>query len=237
MLLRLLRGMFRAPALTVAATLCIAIGIAATTAVTTLANAVLLRPVPFPDADRLVRVWLEEPGVDPRVSLSIPEARELMDVDVFEHVLPTARVPAVAVHRDGAERLRGEAITPDYFERLGIRPAAGRLLQASDHASDAPSAIVIGHGLWTRAHGGSPAAVGTTLWTQRAVYTIVGVAPQGFTGTVEDDEVEFWVPLERYEPQTTITDRDSRQTWMIASVRPSASYEEAVAAIGRITDS
>lgn len=145
-----------APALTVAATLCIAIGIAATTAVTTLANAVLLRPVPFPDADRLVRVWLEAPGVDPRVSPSIPEARELMDVDVFEHVLPTACVRAVAVHKDGAERLRGEGVTRDYFERLGIRPAAGRLLQAPDHASDAPGAIVIGHGLWTRAYGGSP---------------------------------------------------------------------------------
>ena len=95
--------------------------------------------------------------------------------------------------------------------------------------------MVIGHGLWLRAYGASPSVIGTVLRTQRASYTIVGVAPQGFTGTVEDDEVEFWIPLEQYEPRTMITDRDSRQTWLIASVRASASTAEVAAVIDGMT--
>lgn len=235
-LMRLCRGLVRTPALTVAATLCIAIGVAATTAVATLANAVLLRPAPFPDADRLYRIWLEEHGVDSRVWLSIPEARDIQPSDVFEQVLATARVRAIAVHRDGAERLRGEGVTRGYFERLGLRPAIGRLLQDADHGAATDPVIVIGHRLWTRAYGASPAAIGSVLRTQRAAYTIVGVAPQGFSGTVEDDDVEFWVPVDHYEPRGAASDRDSRQTWVLASVRPGvteAAVRESVEAMSR----
>jgi putative ABC transport system permease protein len=233
---RLVRGLVRTPALTVAATVCIAIGVAATTAVATLANAVILRPVPFPDADRLYRIWLEEPGIDSRVWLSIPEALEIQPSDLFEQVLPTARVRAIAIHGDGAERLRGEGVAPGYFERLGLRVALGRPLHADDHASAAAPAIVIGHRLWTRAYGASLGAIGTILRTQRAAYTIVGVAPPGFNGTVEDDDVEFWVPIEHYEPRATIADRDSRQTWALVSVRPgvdAAAVAESVEALTR----
>lgn len=215
----LLRGLVRSPSLTIAATLCAAIGVAATTAVATLANAVLLRPVPFPDADRLVRVWLEEPGVDPRLSLSIPESRDLHQLPVFEQAFATARVRVVGVHNDGAERLRGEGVDRGYFERLGLRAEIGRLLEPADHRADAPPVIVIGHGLWTRGYGANPAAIGTTLRTQRGAYTIIGVTPRAFLGTVEDDQVEFWMPIEQYEPVTMITDRNVRQTWFLGALR------------------
>lgn len=131
-----LRGLLRSPDLSLAATLCIALGAAATTSVATLANAVLVRPVPFPDADRLLRVWLEEPGV-PRVSLSIPESREIHGLAAFDKVLATARVRAVTVLADGAQRLRGESVDRGYFETLGLRAAAGRLLTSDDHRPDA----------------------------------------------------------------------------------------------------
>jgi putative ABC transport system permease protein len=218
----LVRGLVRSPALTIAATLCTAIGVAATTAVATLANSVLLRPVPFPDADRLVRVWLEEPGVDPRVSLSIPESRDLQQLPVFEQAFATARVRVVGVHNDGAERLRGEGVDHGYFERLGLRPEIGRLLQAEDHRPAAPPVIVIGHGLWTRGYGGRSSVIGATLRTQRGAYTIVGVTPRSFLGTVEDDQVEFWMPIEHYEPKTMIADRNVRQTWFLGALRPGA---------------
>jgi hypothetical protein len=101
--LRLIRGFVRTPALTIAATLCIAIGVAATTAVATLANAILLRPMPYPDADRMYRIWVEEPGVDPRIWLSIPEAQRIQPSDVIDRVLTTARVrsPFIRVARNG----------------------------------------------------------------------------------------------------------------------------------------
>src|SRR5678815_3002821 len=92
-----LRGVLRSPGLSLAATLCIGLGIAATTAVATLANAVLFRPVPFPDAGRLTRVWLDEPGVDSHVSLSIPESREMLGVPAFDAATATTRTRAVPI--------------------------------------------------------------------------------------------------------------------------------------------
>ena len=232
---RLLRGLLRSPALTIAATLCTAVGVVATTAVATLANAVLLRPVPFPDADRLVRIWLEEPGVDPRFSFSIPESRELRHLPVFEQVFATARVRVVAVHADGAERLRGEGVDRGYFERLALAPAAGRLFTATDHDPSAPAVIVLSHGLWTRVFGADPRAIGSTLRTQRGAYTIVGVTPRWFNGTVEQDLVEFWLPIEHYEPRTMIQDRESRQTWVVASLAHGATPADAAAALEATT--
>ena len=232
----LLRGLVRTPALTIAATLCTAIGVAATTAVATLANSVLLRPVPFPDADRLVRVWLEEPGVDPRISLSIPESRDLQRLPVFDQAFATARVRVVGVHNDGAERLRGEGVDHGYFERLGLRPEIGRLLQAEDHRPAAAPVIVIGHGLWVRGFGARPSVVGSTLRTQRGAYTIVGVTPRAFLGTVEDDQVEFWMPIEHYEPTTMITDRNVRQTWFLGALRPGVTQADLEQVLATTTD-
>jgi putative ABC transport system permease protein len=229
-----LRGLLRSPGLSLAATLCIALGAAATTSVATLANAVLVRPVPFPDADRLLRVWLEEPGV-PRVSLSIPESREIHGLDAFDKVSATARVRAVTVLADGAQRLRGESVDRGYFETLGLRAAAGRLLTDDDHRPDAPPAVILSHGLWTRSFGASPAAIGTILRTQRSAFTIVGVASRGFTGTVEDDEVEFWIPIEHHEPRAALQDRTVRQTWIIARLAAGTQAPAASAQLDALT--
>ena len=214
------RGVLRSRGLSLAATLCIGLGAAATMSIATLANAVLLREPPFPHADRLVRVWLDEQGVDPRVMLSIPESREIRALPAFDAAFGTARVRAVAVTGDGAERLRGEAVDRGYFDLLDVRPAAGRLLDARDHREDAAPAIVLGHGLWMRAYGGDPSVIGSTLRTERATYTIVGVVPRSFTGTVEDDMVEFWTAMEHHEPRTAIADRDVRQSWILARLAP-----------------
>jgi hypothetical protein len=155
---------------------------------------------------------------------------------VFDATFATARVRAVAVAGDRAERLRGEGVDAGYFEILGLRPALGRLLEPGDHRPGAPAVVVLGHGFWQRAFGGSASAIGSTLKTQRAVYTIVGIAPRGFTGTVEDDQVEFWTAIEKYEPQRMLTDPDARQTWMLARLAPGADLAAAatqVTSLGR----
>ncbi len=213
-----MRSLWRAPGLGAAAILCIGLGTAATTTVATLVSATLLRPVPFPSAERLVRIWFDEPNVNSRISLSIPELGEFARMSSFDAFLGTARVRAVALFGQGAERLRGEAVSSGYFEALGIRPAAGRLLDAADHVSDAPPVVVLSHGTWLRHYGGDP-VVGRELRTERAVYTIVGVAQQGFDGTVENDIVEFFIPLHQYEPRPVATNRTARQSWVIARLR------------------
>ena len=205
-ILQALRSVRRAPALGIAAVLCIGLGASATTTVSTLVSATLLRPVPFPDAERLVRIWFDEPGVNARVSLSIPEIGDFARMRSFDAFAGTARVRTALRLEQGAERVRGEAVSRGYFDMLGIRPAIGRLLAAADHAPDAPAVIVLSHGTWARHYGSDAAIVGRELRTERAVYTIVGVTEEGFDGTVEDDIVEFFVPLERYEPVSLTTD-------------------------------
>jgi predicted permease len=224
----ILRSLRRSPGLALAAATCIAVGSASTTAVSTLADVALLRALPFPDAERLTRIWLDEKGVDSRQWLSIPEAQEIEAAATsFDAVLITARVRAVVLFGNGAERLRGEGVNSGYFQTLGLRPVLGRFFEAADHATGAPRVIVLSHGTWMRGFGGDSGVIGRAIRSERAVYTIIGVAPRGFTGTVEDDLVEFWIPVEQYEPASIVADRTVRATWTIGRLRPGASIAAA----------
>lgn len=215
-----MRSLWRAPGLGLAAIACIGLGTAATATVATLVSATLLRPVPFPEADRLVRIWLAETDGNPRLELSIPDVADFSRMSSFDAFLGIARVRLVALLTSGAERLRGEGVTTGYFETLGLRPSLGRLLLPSDHRADAPSVVVLSHGTWMRHYGSDPAVIGRELRTERATYTIVGVAQPGFAGTVESDIVEFFIPIEQYEPRTMIANRNVQVTWIIARLKP-----------------
>jgi predicted permease len=230
-----IRSVARAPRLSLAAVCCVAVGAAATGAVATLVGATLLRPLPFPEAERLVRVWFED-GTDPRRGLSIPELRDLGTLRSFDRVLGTARSRIVALFDHGAERMRGEAVTAGYFETLGVQPGLGRLLGDEDHQAGAPPVAVLAHATWTTRYGGDATALGKTLRTERTVYTVVGVAPPGFGGTVEQDAVEFWAPVGHYEPASLRENRRSRPAWAIARLREGTTPEAAtaeLAALGR----
>jgi predicted permease len=215
-----MRSLWRAPGLGLAAIACIGLGTAATATVATLVSATLLRPVPFPDANRLVRIWLDEAGVNPRIELSIPDIADFSRVSSFDAFLGIARVRVVALLAHGAERLRGEGVTVGYFETLGVRATLGRLLLPSDHRADAPSVVVLSHGTWMRHYGSDPAVIGRELRTERATYSIVGVAQPGFAGTIENDIVEFFIPIQHYEPAAIITNRNVQVAWVIARLKP-----------------
>lgn len=222
-----LRSLRRAPGLGVAAILCIGIGAAATTTVATLVAAILLRPVPFPAADRLVRVWFDDPGANARISFSIPDVADFAAMPSLDAFVATARVRVAARLDNGAERMRGESVSRGYFDVLDLHAAAGRLLDDGDHAADAPPALVLSHGTWMRYYGGDPGVVGRDFKTEEAVYTIVGVTPRGFDGTVEDDVVQFFIPIERYEPRVLTTLRTQRPTWVIGRLKAGTSIAAA----------
>jgi putative ABC transport system permease protein len=234
---RVVTSLRTTPMLSLAAVLCAAIGVSATTTTAALFSAVAVRSVPFPAADRLVRIWLVNQATgDARGSLSIPELRDLDEsITSFDAFLGTARSRAVAIFDSGAERLRGEGVTPDYFPALGLTPQLGRLLTSDDFSPSAPRVAVIGAQLWARHFGRDPGVVGRPLRTEAAVYTIVGVAPAGFAGTVEADIVELWMPLPQYLPAALIDARASRSAWAIGRLAPGravAELESELAALG-----
>ena len=212
---------------TLAVIACIALGTAAVGAVLTLVGAALLAPLPFPESGQLHRVWLAADDGDGRMDLSLPEAQELaVGLDGLGELAIVARSRTVARLPGGAERLRGEAVTSNYFDLVGKAPALGRAFTAGDFAADAPAAVLISDALWRRAFAADPAAVGLSVATEERALTIVGVMPPGFNGSIENDDVEYWLPLPQYIPARIIEDRSARQTWTLlrldAAVPPSA---------------
>src|SRR5690606_19287572 len=112
-------------------------------------------------------VWLAEADGDPRIDLSLPEARELGSAMAgLGEWAVVARSRAVTRLPGGAERLRGEAVTPNYFAMLGIAPALGRGFLDTDYAADAPPAVLLSDALWRRAFGADPGVVGRSLPTE-----------------------------------------------------------------------
>lgn len=222
-LLAAARGLLRAPAATVLTVICIALGVAASATALSLAWTVTIRPLPFPDADRLARVWLAS-DTDPRLDLSIPDLADVAAaVPAFDVFAGTARTRFVALLEDGAARLRGEAVTADYFGLLGVSAARGRLFGSADHGPGAPPVALISAAAWRRYFGSDPAVVGQPLRTENATFEIVGVLEPGFDGSVESDVVEFWIPLDQYLPATAAQLRLARQSWAIGRLAPGAS--------------
>jgi putative ABC transport system permease protein len=231
-----IRSLLRSPRLSLAAVLCVSLGAAATSSIATLVSAAVVQPLPFPSAERMVRVWFDDPGVNSRVSLSVPDVLDLSGLSCFDAVLGTARVRVVALLEGGAQRMRGEAVSPGYFQALGIQPARGRVFSADDDRADAARVVVLSHRTWVSRYGSRDDAIGEPFRTERAIYTIVGVAQPSFSGTVEDDVVEFWTPLAQIEPATDLTSRAERGSWAIGRLRNGTSADAAageVAALGR----
>jgi putative ABC transport system permease protein len=217
--------------------ICIAIGVAASATAMSLAWTVTLRPLPFPDGGRLVRVWLASVQ-DPRLDISIPDIGDVASgVPAFDAFAGTARSRIVALFDHGAERLRGEAVTPDYFEMLGVSARQGRVFGAADHDPGAPRVALISGATWRRHYGGSPDVIGKTLRTESTTYEIVGVLQDGFDGSIENDIVEFWLPLSQYQPAMLAQSRMSRQSWVIGRLRPGATIAQAQQQLDRLSTS
>ncbi|MBL8113662.1 MAG: ABC transporter permease [Acidobacteria bacterium] len=212
---------------------CVAAGLAAACSVGALLELTLVRSVPFPDADRLVRVWVNEEGHDPRLDLTVPELSLVMrEARTLDRVAGSARVRAIGVFPGGAERMRGEAVTESYFETLGLRPALGRAFGPED--ADTP-VVVLSHTTWMSKFGGDPAVLGQPLRTSRGPRTVIGVMPEWFHGAIENDEVELWIPLAQLEPREALTDTRSRRCWVIARRAPGVSEEAVQAELSGLT--
>lgn len=241
---RTLRSLLRTPALSIAALTCIALGVGAAVFIFTVTDGVLARQLPFPHSDRLMRVWKVDraSGAD-RAGVSYPDYKDLAQARGFEAVELVARMRIAIVTDDGAERVRGEAVTPGYFAMIGVKPGIGRFFAEPEYRPEGARVIVIGYELWQRKYAGRRDIIGQSVRTRgfsegRAndeLRTIVGVMPPGFAGTVDEDISEFWVPVEHYAPRSLIERRDMRMCWVMARLREGVSIGAAqteIAALG-----
>jgi len=191
-----LRWLRRSPVFTLVAIASFAIGIGFNTALFTVVDTVLFRPLPVSRPDRLVDVFTSSTDTDKYGTSSYPDYLDIRQQNqVFSDMLGFSPAIAAVNMPDRSRLAMGELVTGSYFQALGLTAAAGRTLTADDDRPGAPRALVISHRLWTREFAGSPAAVGQTMRIHGQPYTIVGVAPASFTGMLPLLDPEMWLPL------------------------------------------
>jgi putative ABC transport system permease protein len=177
-----LRMLVQKPTFTIVAVLTLALGVGANTAVFSIVNTVLLRSLPYPDPDRLVRIFFNEPGVGLRdVRFSQPELDDLqMRSGVFEDVSPIFEGSEDLTGAGQPERVEGVNGSFSYFSMLGVTPQIGRLFGPQDFVPGFAAEAVISDGLWRRAYGADPHVLGRTIRIDNDPLTIIGVLPRGF---------------------------------------------------------
>ena len=195
----------KSPVLTAAAVVCMALGAGATTAIFSVVNAVVLRPLPYQDPERLVRIYSEFPtfaaGGLRRFWISPPEflelQRELTSWDRIEGWVGGTANLAGSVQ---PARISVSSVTGGLLPMLGARTEIGRILTPQDGSPSAPLVGVISYGLWQRAFGGDPRIAGRDVLLDGLKCTIVGVMPPGFRFPPEElDATDLWAP-QRIDP-------------------------------------
>jgi putative ABC transport system permease protein len=212
-------------ALTTILTLAACIGANAT--IFSVVNAVLLRPLPFPEADRMVTVNNSYPGAGvERASNGVPDYFDRKrDIDAFEEIA-MYRDRGMTIGQEGRpERVTGFDLTPSLFRVLKAQPFLGRLLNESDGVEGQDRQVVISYALWQRMFGGRDDAIGKELRVQGRPYTVVGVLPREFVFLTA--EAVVWVPLAFTVADKGDDRRHSNNYQMIARLKPGRTVEQA----------
>lgn len=216
-----LRRLRRSPGFAVVAVLTVALGVGATTAVFSAVQGVLLRPLPYRQPDRLVRIvgYRTDEGPDaPSTPVSLRNFLDWSEMtDAFEGMAAYNEWTADLRLSGRALRLEGAEVTPGFFQVLGVEPAVGRFFDMDDPDSDMGQ-VVLAHGFWKERFGGDPAVVGRPLTLDGKAYTVVGVTGAGFEDpglSAYGPRPAFWRVTPRLADPSG-TPRSSRQFTAIA---------------------
>ena len=231
------RSLLKRPGFALVAVITLALGIGANTAIFSVVNAVLLRPLPFPESEQLVKLG-EGPSADhpERGVFSFPDYKDVQaQTQTLEHVAGYLNSGAM-LSSDGAdaERVLGVGVSPEYFQVLGVKPQLGRTFTSEEDHPQA-SVVVISYGLWQRRFGGSQQIIGSQLKLGASSMTIIGVMPAGFEFPFRAEHQDFWEPLND-RPTPDREARDARSLNVIGRVRPGISASQADAELRTIAN-
>src|SRR5438874_5987134 len=189
-----LRQLRKSPAFTLFAGAALALGIAATTAVFSVTDAVLLRPLSYRDSSRLVMIWQDDSNFGfPRNNPSPFAFTQWKERNhVFEDMAALMHDSLNLTGHGDPEYLQTDTVTANFFSVLGVNPGRGRTFSNDDGRPGAPLTVVLSYGLWVRRFGSEPQIVGQDLLMSGAKYTVIGVMPRGFRFL--DPEIDTWVP-------------------------------------------
>src|SRR5215475_11022203 len=198
------RMLLKTPSFTLIAVITLALGIGANTAIFSVVNAVLIRPLPYPEPDRLVFIYNYTTSFYPKMGLMEGEFLRLRDQErSLENVSLYTSTTYTLTGMGEPERVSSGTASGDFFAALGARMALGRSFRLEEEPQGQDQVVILSHGFWQRKFAANPSVLGQSITLDGRSYTIVGVAPQGFKSPLElqtDQEVELWAPPGYYPP-------------------------------------
>jgi macrolide transport system ATP-binding/permease protein len=245
-----LRWMARSPGFSLVAILSLGLGVGVNTAMFSLVDTLLFRPLPVTSPETLVDVFTTGGDGDEFATSSYADYQDLKTQNtVFTDLIGYSPMMAPLSLGDRSRIALGQVVTSNHFSLLGVQPFLGRLLVPSDDDAGAARVVVLAHRMWRREFGSDPAIVGKPLTLRGLQYTIAGVAPESFTGVVPLLAPELWLPVihvEEVEPagitdsvpspigNTRLERRGTRWMFIKGRLKPGATRAQADANIALI---
>ena len=209
------RTLWKRPGFAAVAIMTLALGIGANTAIFSVVNAVLLRPLPYPESERLVAVF-ETTADNPREFISYPNLWDYRDHnESFEEFATFVPQSVNLTGTDEPDRVRGGFVNSAFFRVLRAQPAMGRTLLPQEDYPAQQRVAVVNYAVWQKRFGGDPKLLGRTLQLNGEAYTVVGIMPESFR--FEMDEVEVWLPAQ-FWPNYQV-DRAVQNAFVIGRLR------------------
>ncbi len=226
--LRLLR---KSPGFTAVAVATLALGIGANTAIFSAVDAVLIRPLPYTDPDRVVLVWEDNTAAGfPRNTPAPGNYSDWKRMQRSFSGIAATRGGSASVTSDGPpEQILGRRVSQKFFEVLGVRPAIGRTFTEEEDRTSA-AVVVISDGLWKRRYGGDRAILGRTILMSDNRYEVIGVMPPGFV--FRDRQIDYWTPIDL--TPAVLADHSSHFLNVVARLAPGVSLSAANADMQRV---
>jgi predicted permease len=221
------RTLRRNPGFTLAAILVAALGVGATTGAFSITDHVLIRPLPFADSNRLVKLWESPPGYT-RNELSPPNYFDWKHMSHSFETMGTFTFASTNLTGQGEpERVQGILASSEVLPMLGVQPILGRLFTSQDDRAEAPATLVLSYGLWQRRFNSDANVLGKKVLLDNEPYEIIGVMPRSFYFPTRKDD-DFWAPI-RFTPGADFEDRNNHYLQAIAKLKKNVSLDEAKA--------
>jgi putative ABC transport system permease protein len=229
-----IRALRKAPAFSAVTVVTLALGIAVNVAIFSIVDAVVLRPLPYPDSPRLISIWEVNDGG--RMVVAPGNLEDYRRAASFADVAGLRATTRTLTGAEQPETLLAEEVTHSYLSVLGVHPMLGRSFTPSDADPTSVKVVILSEGLWQRRFGGNPAILGETVMLDGVAHVVIGVMPDGFRGVfdlITPERRSLWLPA-AYPPEV-LANRADHEIRVVARLADSASVDAARAELSAIS--